>query len=205
MLRFVSLGAVLAALSLAGCDGSNSSGSADSSAASTSPQAPSQESVAKQRAPADERAFVSAVERGRAAYQSASNDMMKVGTRGQRKAAICAAISGPNVENWTGVISDLGANSEGKGILKVSLANGIEVATFNNGLSDGLKDSRTLIESSSPLFAAVASLKKGDAVRFSGTMFPDETDCVDELSAFSLSSSMTEPSFLMRFETVQKL
>jgi hypothetical protein len=52
--------------------------------------------------------------------------------------------------------------------------------------------------SRSPVFQALVAMKEGDAVRFSGTFIRDEADCVRE-GSMSLSGSMTEPEFIMRF------
>ena len=201
----VLFGAVLATIALAGCDDASDTTASRAPQASTAVASPSQQDFAKQNRASDERAFIAAVEHGKAEYEAADNDMMKGGARGRRKVAICNALTGTSISRWSGVISDLGSNSEGKGTLTVDLGNGIQLATFNNGLSDGLKDSHTLIDSSTPLFASVAHLKKGDAIQLSGELFSDDTDCVEELSAFSLQESMATPKFLVRFESVKKL
>ncbi len=91
---------------------------------------------------------------------------------------------------------------EGKGVLSITLDDNLTLSTWNNVVSD--VGSQTLIEPSSPLFATASSLKEGDAVVFSGTFFPDQTDCVQE-KGLSLEGSMTEPDFLFRFTAISPL
>lgn len=153
--------------------------------------------------PDDEVAFVAAVDAAKSAYEQASNDMVKGGTRGQRKSAVCRSLHGLNVTDWTGVVSDLSTNSEGKGVLTIDLGDGTKVQTWNNAISDAGSD--TLIESTTPLFNTLTKLAKGDAVKFSGSFFDDDTDCVRELSFVSLNTSMTNPAFLMRFTDVEAM
>jgi len=153
--------------------------------------------------PSDEAAFIRAVIDGKAAYEAAGNDMAKGGTRAKRGESICATLPSKTVAGWTGRIVELGSNSEGKGVLTIELSNGIQVRTWNNALSD--IGSGTLIDPNSPLFTILANLKKGDPVRFSGTLFADRTDCVREMSFVSLDRSMTRPEFLMRFTSAELL
>lgn len=153
--------------------------------------------------PAEEQGFIRAVQQSQAAFQSAPNEMAAGGIRFQRRAAICQILPTMFVSDWAGRITTLESNSDGKGVLGISLADGISVKTWNNDISD-IGD-RTLIEPSSPLFAAVSQMKVGDQVLFSGTFLSpgNDVDCVKEASV-SLRGSMSEPEFLFRFTVVRE-
>lgn len=152
--------------------------------------------------PADEQAFISVVSNGQAAFRAAPNEMAQGGTRSQRRLAICRNLPQVSVSNWVGRIEKLSSNSDGKGVLEISVAHDIRVETWNNDVSD-LSD-KTLIDPSSPLFAVVSQMKQGDQVLFSGSFIPSDIDCVKEAS-MSLEGSMTDPEFLFRFTTVSAM
>lgn len=179
------------------------SGSNSAASANSDESANTVTDLVTSRRPADETAFMDAVAAGKIAFANAGNDLAKGGTRGQRKQAICNALKGITVMDWTGRIAALGSNSEGKGILTIDLGDGTKLSTWNNALSDIGSD--TLIESSTALFNSLSGLSKGDAVKFSGTFFSDDIDCVRELSFISLEGSMTQPDFLMRYSQVFRL
>ena len=98
-------------------------------------------------------------------------------------------------------MEQLSSNSEGKGVLYIKLAENVHVETTNNSLSEALSGNSTLIEPGSALFEKLSRMKVGDEVRFSGQFFPSKLDCVEETS-LTLSGSMTDPEFLMRFTAV---
>ena len=149
----------------------------------------------------DETAFIKAVGDARAAYEKADYDA-RVALQSTRAAAICAAVKKPEVNGWVGAIKEVERDPGGRTILSVALPDGTLVKTWNNAMSD-IED-KTLILAGTPLAAAVGKLAQGDAIRFSGTFFPDEPDCYRS-SRLSLDQSMTEPSFLFRFTALEKL
>ena len=117
----------------------------------------------------------------------------------RRTRAICQNLRQISVSDWVGQIDALSSNSDGKGVLEISLAPDIQVKTWNNDFSDTA--SHTLIDPSSSLFGTVSQMRKGDQVVFSGAFFPSDVDCVKETSV-SLAGSMTDPEFLFRFLSV---
>jgi TonB family protein len=153
--------------------------------------------------PAEEQEFIRAVQQSQIAFQSAPNEMAAGGIRFQRRVAICRILPAMFVSKWLGRITTQESNSDGKGVLEISLADGISVKTWNNDISD-IGD-HTLIEPSSALFAAVSQRKVGDQVFFAGTFFPgnNDVDCVKEASV-SLHGSMQEPEFVFRFADVRE-
>ena len=149
--------------------------------------------------PAEQVSFIEAVVSSREAYRKAPNELAKGGVRAQRREKVCGALKSIAVTGWLGRIVELESNNEGKGVLAVEIAEDVTLATWNNALSD--LNHHTLIDSSSALFADLAGMKKGQKVLFSGSFFPDETDCVAEQS-MTLSGSMREPEFVFRFSLV---
>jgi len=150
--------------------------------------------------PAEEQAFLAAVQQGQSAFRAAPNDMAKGGTRSLRRDSICKSLTGMAISNWVGDIEQLSSNGEGKGVLELSLADSIHVKTWNNSFSDA--SDGTLIAPASPLFKGLSQMKVGDLVIFSGIFIPDLLDCVKETS-LSLEGSMTDPEFLFRFSSVR--
>jgi hypothetical protein len=152
--------------------------------------------------PSDQAGFTSAVSAAKTAYRSAANELAAGGVRNSRQEAICRALHDQSANGWIGKISRLSSNGDGKGVLTIEVAPDVHVSTWNNALSD--VGSNTLIDPTSSLFKSLAAMKKGDAVRFSGRFASSKVDCVGEQS-MTLSGSMTDPSFTMRFTSVSKL
>jgi hypothetical protein len=146
--------------------------------------------------PEIERSFVSIVTKARDSYNAGQNEMAKGATRPARAAELCRLLKSPNFDGWAGSIATLSSNGDGKGILGISIGNEIYLTTWNNSLSDFAD--HTLIEPTTTLYQKAVSLKKGAVVKFSGTFIRNDTDCVKE-SSLSLSGSMTQPEFVVRF------
>ncbi len=157
-------------------------------------------SSAEAETPYAEQQFIKAVHDGHAAYDAAGNDMQKGATRPRRAKAVCAALPSGSASNWTGKIYKLSSNSDGKGVLEIELASDVWVKTWSNSFSD-IGD-HTLIEPDCDLFGKVSAMSEGQSVTFSGTFLRSSTDCYKEPS-MSISGSMTEPEYLMRFAAVQ--
>jgi len=151
--------------------------------------------------------FIEAVKIARESYERANNEMARGGNRAKRALTVCNALglrkSGTGVwvpvNDWIGNIKTLSSNSDGKGILGITIGDQISVKTWNNALSD-IGD-RTLIDPNSALFNVVSEMKVGMKVRFSGYLKRDKTDCVDE-SSMTQDGSMMDPEFTMRFRQV---
>lgn len=178
--------------------------SSPSAGQSSDSSSPSNQNVAANSAdlsvPADEAKFIAAVTSARDAYHAAANEMAQGGTRAARRAAICQALANaPAATGWIGTIQSLSSNTEGKGVLTISLAPDVSVGTWNNELSDIGDD--TLLASNSPVFVAASAMKEGDAVRFSGSFIASDVDCTKEQS-LTLQGSMEEPAFVFKFASV---
>lgn len=134
--------------------------------------------------------------------KKADNDMQIGSALRERSKTICANMGPLAVEDWIGKVSEIGSNSDGLGILKIEIAKNVYLKTWNNWLSDS--DHKTLIQPATPLFDAVANLKKGQKVKFSGNFFKDRNICIYE-SSLTLDSKVKEPEFIFKFTKVSPL
>ncbi|WP_370931492.1 hypothetical protein [Bartonella sp. DGB1] len=151
--------------------------------------------------PDDQIAFIKAIDTAREEYKNAYNDLLKSRVRRQRARAICSALPSPVVKNWIGTIKRLTTTSEGQGVLVIQIAEGITLETSNNVFSD-LSGPATLIDPDSKLFDILASLEKGQKIRFSGRLFRENAkDCYQEKS-ITLDGSMKQPQFLTSFDSI---
>ena len=147
-----------------------------------------------------EAAFISAVDDARAEYDHGQNDLIKGAARVHRRERLCQLMHALAVHEWTGTVTRLSSSSSGKGVLDVSIAPQITIATTNNALSDSFE--HTLLEPDSDVFRQALSLSKGQRVVFSGFFQSSDTDCVQERS-LTQQGSMTDPEFAFRFTDVQ--
>ncbi len=152
--------------------------------------------------PSAEQAVISAVQAARQAYNSGSNDLQKGAARVQRGKGICQAIPDRRAIHWIGKVSALSSNGEGKGVLAIEIADGIQVKTWSNAFSDAFDD--TLIGQSSPVFKQVQTLTVGERVQFSGVFPADDNDCIKEPS-LTLEGSISEPDFIIKFTEIMPI
>lgn len=150
--------------------------------------------------PPQETRFIEIVSTAQKQSRQANNDMQKGGFKASRDKALCELMTSLSVVDWVGTIDKIDSNSEGKGVLEVSIAPDIKVKTWNNSLSD--IDSKTLIEPSSPVFAAASAMKRGQKVVFSGAFVRgSEGSCIEE-GSLTLDGKIREPEFIFRFSQV---
>jgi hypothetical protein len=139
-------------------------------------------------------------------YDQAANDMAKGALRPERGRTLCTKLPFISdrgaVHDWVGTVETLSSTGDGHGVLVVRIAPHATVATTNNGLSESMTEFKTLIAPGSPVYKVAAALKEGQAVHFSGTLFPSKVDCLFETS-LTMSGSMHEPNFLFRFSDVR--
>lgn len=151
--------------------------------------------------PQDQARFIAAVSSAQAAYRAAPNDMAAGGLRRQRRSDLCKTLATRTVNDWLGTASVISSTNDGRGVLKVEIARNAALGTWNASFPDIVD--RTLVEPGSDLFRAAVTLKTGDKVVFSGTFFPDEEDCVREVSD-TIAGALREPNFLFRFHSIRK-
>jgi hypothetical protein len=182
--------------------GGNEGGSKSSSDRSTTNSAAAKPDPVLANRPADQTAFIEAVERGQAGAKSAANDMQKGGAKAARDKEICAALKGMVVRDWTGTLTTIDSNSDGKGVVSIRIANDVYVKTWNNALSD--IGTNTLLEPGSSLFNKISGFKTRTKVKFSGNFFNSNEDCIKE-SSLSLDGKLKKPEFIFKFTDVSEL
>lgn len=152
--------------------------------------------------PQDETTFVRIVSAAQGEAQSAQNDMQVGGLKSKRDRALCDSGLSYVVNDWVGKLERIDSNSDGKGVLSVSIAPDILMKTWNNDLSD-LVD-RTLIQPGTPLFEAASAMSPGQYVTFSGLLFRgSDGDCAKEAS-LTLKGKVMEPEFIFRFDKIAR-
>jgi hypothetical protein len=158
--------------------------------------------IPKALLPSDQVRFMSAIIEALSQFRSAPNELAAGGIRNTRQQAVCNAVGGQNASGWIGKVSYLSTNGDGRGVITLELGPGLHVSTWNNAISD--YSDKTLIDPDTQLFKSLAAMKKGDIVRFSGSFFPSNVDCLREQS-LTLAGSMKSPVFTMRFASIHKL
>jgi hypothetical protein len=144
--------------------------------------------------------FVKAVQKAQSGSAAAKNRMQKGALLAERTKEICSILRNTKVDNWRGRITQISANSDGKGVLKIEIGPDVFVKTWNNSFSDG-RD-KTLLEPGSPLFNKVANMETDTKVVFSGYFLVDKQNCIKE-SSMSLEGKLKDPEFIFRFTDIQ--
>ncbi|TKU44009.1 hypothetical protein FDX24_05455 [Citrobacter sp. wls716] len=149
----------------------------------------------------NEAAFVDVIKKSMIDASNAKNDMQIGGVKSVRDKSICSILKVKSVSNWIGEVKNISANSDGKGVIALSLPSNITIKTWNNSLSD--IRSNTLVEPGTDVFNSASGLNPGDVVYFSGTFFDDKDNCILEAS-LSLSGKVKEPEFIFKFSDIRK-
>ncbi|SEQ64719.1 hypothetical protein SAMN05216522_10522 [Rosenbergiella nectarea] len=166
------------------------------------PKGPDAFDAAYQNAPTVEKDFVSIVKDAQDKAKSAENDMQLGGIKAQRDALVCSVVQDKHVNEWIGKVDTMSSNSDGKGVVSISLSEDINVKTWNNDISD--YGDHTLITPGSELFETASQLKEGDIVRFSGKFISDSQNCIRE-SSLGIRGKVTEPEYIFQFNSIAKI
>lgn len=183
-----------------GCgDGKSGSSAASASAPAAAPAAAAPKPAAIVY-PADQIAMMDIVMKAQVDGAKVANDMQLGGVKATRDSSLCSTLKSTVAENWVGKIQTVDSNSDGKGVLAVSIAPDVLVKTWNNALSDIM--AQTLIEPGTPLFTTASTMKRGDLVTFSGFFIKGkEGDCLSE-GSMRLKGKVLEPEFIFRFDNI---
>lgn len=129
-------------------------------------------------------------------YRLAENDLQKSALVTERFKRFEGLKGNPKkITGWYGVLQDMGTTSDGKAYIAVSLSqNLLSISTWNNGFSDA--NDKTLIPQSSPLYAKIASMKKGNIVKFSGRL--------KRANNMTEEGRMVTPNFIFLFTDIEK-
>lgn len=170
----------IAALSLTACH-----------QAPTPPRAP--------RLPLQERDFLGIVAGAQVMAQGVKNQIRLAEIKGDKTHAVCALLKSPDVHGWIGHVQEIHTSLLGDGVVTLKLAQGVQVATWNNGISDF--GDHTMIPKGSPLFNSLATLSIGQQVKFSGAFAPSD-GCPQEQN-FSTMGGLEHPVYVFRFTSIK--
>jgi|GEM_PF-3148116 len=196
----------------AGLDRADAAKSA-SLAASTQPDGPAGDGTQDEQpasiesepmpAPDLQKRFLVAVETARVEADEASNEMQEGAALAKRTASLCGMLPrGKQVSGWIGTIDSISANSDGKGVLTVTIGDDATASTWNNSFSD--IGTNSLIEPGTRLFNSVSAMAEGDVVRFSGEFFTDPEHCV-QTQNLAMRYKIRRPSFVFKFSEVVEI
>jgi hypothetical protein len=150
--------------------------------------------------PRDEADVIRIVTAAQQSDGSAENDMQRGAFKAQRDKALCSRLKPLAFNDWTGHVAEIDANSDGKGILAIVIADDITLKTWNNDFSD-ISD-KTLIMPGTKLFNVAASLRQNQAVKISGTLIRGHNgDCFEE-GRLTLAGKLRTPEFIVRFSAI---
>lgn len=152
--------------------------------------------------PQSQREFLGVVAEYKERFRSAANELQQSTLRDQRRTAVVKVLGSQLIaENWIGTLRNLETNTEGKAIVSVRLASGVDLLTWNNALSDTMH--QTMIDKGTPVYAALMNMTVGDPVMVSGKFVPSDQDGALETS-MTIDGSMNAPEFLFRFNQISK-
>jgi len=174
---------------------SNTNSNATAGASSSATAAPSSRVII----PLDESQFIRIVSDAKSASVTAENDMQRGGFKARRDDQVCNVLTSKTIIDWVGTVRTVDSNSDGKGVLSIAIADGIRLETWNNDLSDF--EDHTLLQPSTKVFNAAASMRSGQLATFSGSFIPDSENCIRE-SSMTLSGKLTDPEFIFQFSAV---
>ncbi|WP_125271102.1 hypothetical protein [Agrobacterium sp. FDAARGOS_525] len=152
--------------------------------------------------PEQQATFIAAISDYKTRFDSAGNELQQSILRDERRMAILKAVGGQlRAEGWSGTLHKLETNNDGDAVVTVRVASNIDLATWNNAISDVLHS--TLIEKGTPLYAALVNMSVGDKVKVSGNFIRAEADGLFEQS-ITIRGAMTAPEFLFKFTDISK-
>ena len=168
----------------------------------TSIQSISKYATIRSSMPESQEKFLATVVSAQQKSMKVKNDMAKGGIKSERDKEICSEFNFKSVSNWLGFVNSVDSNSEGLGVLSISIADTVNVQTWNNSLSDLFTN--TLIKPSSNVFKIASKLTRGQLVKFSGSFFEGQlgSDCIREQS-LTLDGKLQSPDFTFRFSSIE--
>ncbi len=152
--------------------------------------------------PQRQASFIAAISEYKTLFASAGNELQQSVLRDERSVAIVKAVGGQfRADGWLGTLHKLETNSDGNAVVIVRVAPNIDLATWNNAISDVVHS--TLIKKGTPLYAALVNMSPGDKIKLSGNFIRAETDGLFEQS-ITIRGAMTAPEFLFKFTDISK-
>lgn len=146
--------------------------------------------------------FIAVISDYKKRFDSARNELQQNVLRDERRTAILKALGAERrADKWSGTLRKLETNGDGNAVVVVRVAPNINLATWNNSISDVMHS--TLIEKGTPLYAALVNMSAGDKVKVSGSFIHADADGLFEQS-ITIRGAMTDPEFLFKFTDISK-
>jgi len=150
--------------------------------------------------PSDQKEFIDAIVAARTAIDDAETDLQESVALRTRDKDLCKILSSNSAKNWVGVITEVGANGEGKAYVEIELADNVRVKTWNNAFSD-LSDN-TLIPTSASFFDRLVALTEDTKVVWSGKFLSDSDSCLKKANLTDVFYGI-DPQFVVRFSDIK--
>lgn len=173
--------------------------------------------------PQQEIYFAKIVEKAIDESKSTENEVKRTKAKEVRAKELCGLLKSKRIKNWYGIVSDdIATTYDNKGTLSVYLVSELNlvyrnksldlehisanfnkkilIQTWNNTFSDF--DYHTLIHPNTKIYSVLSELQQGDLIRFSGTFFPDNKNCIHE-SSLTLKGGLEEPEFIFKFSDIK--
>lgn len=146
--------------------------------------------------PEFERQFIKTIVAYRTKYQAADNDLKKTALVTARGEDFKKLPGRPDqVKDWIGIIRDYGTTGNGRAYVTIDLNADVAVGTWSGDFSDA--NDKTLIAQNSKIYTALADMKPGNLVRFSGRLLRARNTTEED--------RMVAPVWLFRFTSIDKL
>jgi hypothetical protein len=169
------------------------------------PESPQPESVVEEDSqyglyPSDQKEFIDVIVAARTAIDNAETDLQESVALRKRDKDLCKILSSNSAKNWVGVLTEVGANGEGKAYVEIELAENVRVKTWNNAFSD-LSDN-TLIPTSASFFDRLVALTEDTKVVWSGKFLSDSDSCLKKANLTDVFYGI-DPQFVVRFSDIK--
>jgi hypothetical protein len=150
--------------------------------------------------PSDQKEFIDVIVAARTAIDDAETDLQESVALRTRDKDLCKILSSNSAKNWVGVITEVGANGEGKAYVEIELADNVRVKTWNNAFSD-LSDN-TLIPTSASFFDRLVALTEDTKVVWSGKFLSESDSCLKKANLTDVFYGI-DPQFVVRFSDIK--
>ena len=152
--------------------------------------------------PAPEVAFIDTIIAARENQNSDATELQRSAAQTERDASLCAVSNNGTLEGWVGEVVEIGANNDGLAHVKIEIADGIVLQTWNNAFSDVMDG--TLIPPGTPAFDNLLAMEEGTKVNFSGQTVGSDTACIKGANITD-TFYMIDPNFIVRIADIRAL
>lgn len=135
-----------------------------------------------------------------AALQAASESALAT-----RRQAQCELFEGRPlaVEGWEGTVQGVHPLQDSLALQVAFAPNAFLMTSFGSGLDQQL-GVQTAFREADPLHETVQALRQGDRIVVSGTFFESDEGCIFQIESMNPSEWIEYPTFLFRYETIEK-